>query len=73
MYDVEIPSLPNWKPTADELRVFSAEMVKLSLTNLPVERLVVSEELASQIFQGHKYKLEQIPGVAEKNSGILFY
>ena len=69
VYDVEIPSLSNWKPTGDELRVFSAEMVKLSLASLPVERLTVSEKLASEIFDGQKYKLEQIPGVADRSPG----
>ena len=69
-YDVEMPSLSNWKPSSDELRILSAEMVKLSGANLPVERLTVKEEIASLIFESNKYKLEQIPRMAELNEGI---
>lgn len=72
VYDVEIPSLSNWKPTSDELRIFSAEMVKFSSQNLPVERLSIQENLACEIFKHNKFKLEQIPSIAEQSPGINF-
>lgn len=69
VYDVEMPSLPNWSPTTDELRILSAEMVKLASFNYPVERLTVSSELAATIFKHNKHKLDQIPLMAEQRPG----
>lgn len=69
VYDVVIPSLPNWKPSIDELRILSAEMIKLSSQNLIVERLSVNEELACKIFESNKYKLEQIPAMSDQSLG----
>lgn len=64
-----MPSLPDWKPTVDECRILSAEMIKLSSQKFPVERLIVSEELAKKIFENNKFKLDQIPGMAEQSPG----
>ena len=73
MYDVEIPSLSNWTPAKEELRVLSAEMVKLATKDYPLERLAVNEELASKIFEHNKYKLEQIPAMVEQSLGKCGY
>ncbi|XKL64427.1 hypothetical protein PGB90_004513 [Kerria lacca] len=75
VYDVVIPSLPNWKPSIDELRILSAEMIKLSSQNLIVERLSVNEELACKIFESNKYKLEQIPAMSDQSldKNIVLY
>lgn len=52
----------------DELRVLSAEMIKICSKNLPVERLEVKEELAYQIFEINKHKTDQIPDIAAQSS-----
>lgn len=69
-----MPTLPSWQPTIDELRTLSAEMVKLANNNLPLERIVVKEELASEIFKNNKYKQDQIPDIAAVSPGknLLF-
>jgi len=64
VYDVDI-KIPNWKPNSDEMRVFSAEMIKLAREKLPFERLEVSTELALEMFEENKYKREQIPEIAQ--------
>lgn len=61
-------SLDDWKPSNDELRCLSADVLKLSLKELPIERLTVQEQLAQEIFADNKFKLQQIPDIS-KNSG----
>ncbi|XP_065201716.1 large ribosomal subunit protein mL39 [Planococcus citri] len=67
VYDVEMPNLSSWNPTTDELRILSAEMVKLSNKNLAVERLEVKEKLSLQIFENNKHKLDQIPDISARS------
>lgn len=58
------------------MRVFSAEMIKLSREKLPFERLEVNEEMALEMFADNKYKKEQIPHICKSspsgNSLILY-
>ncbi|XP_014281053.1 large ribosomal subunit protein mL39 [Halyomorpha halys] len=61
-------SLDDWKPSSDELRCLSADLLKLSLKELPIERLTVQEQLALEIFSENKFKLQHIPDIS-KNSG----
>lgn len=68
VYDVEMPNLSNWNPSVDELRILSAEMVKLSNKNIAIERLEVKEKLALQMFENDKHKIDQIPNIAALSS-----
>jgi len=58
------------------MRVFSAEMIKLSHAKLPFERLEVDTELALEMFADNKYKKEQIPQISKAsptgNSLVLY-
>lgn len=68
VYDVQL-SLDNWQPTADELRILSAEMVMLARKNLKIERLEVNVELAEDMFKDNMFKSKQIPDIAMNNPG----
>jgi len=67
VYDVELSNLPEWTPTENELRILSANMVKLAQTSYRFDRLAVSEELALDIFQDNKFKKEQVPNIAQQS------
>lgn len=67
LYDARL-SLADWQPTPNELRVLSAEMVKLANRALPLERLAVSADFAKIIFENNEFKSQQIPDIAG-NSG----
>ncbi|VVC93473.1 39S ribosomal protein L39, mitochondrial isoform X2 [Leptidea sinapis] len=68
IYDIDLPSLPDWKPTQQELHTLSAEYVMLSRKALPIERLEVSEELALEMFVENEHKTKQIPSIARSNA-----
>lgn len=69
VYDVELPNLPEWTPTDNELRILSASMVKLAQKSYQFDRLAVSEELALEIFQDNKFKKEQVPNIVQQSVG----
>lgn len=71
LYDAHL-TLDDWKPTQNELRVLSAEMVKLANKALPLERLSVTSDLAKEIFAENSFKSQQIPDIA-RNSGESCY
>ncbi|XP_076644462.1 mitochondrial ribosomal protein L39 [Halictus rubicundus] len=66
VYDVHL-ELPDWKPTVEELRAMSAQFVKLTSQELPIERLETTEEVAQKIFQDNPIKTQQIPDIAKAN------
>lgn len=66
VYDVEL-GLDAWAPTASELRVLSAEMVKLAYDEAPFERLSIGQDLAEALFQHNPFKLEQIPSIVHQS------
>lgn len=66
MCDVVL-DLPDWKPTDSEMRALSAQFVKLTTDALPLERLVISEELALDMFQDNPFKTKQIPEIAKSS------
>lgn len=66
VYDVEM-GLDEWKPTQDELRVLSIEMLKIIQQNLQFEYLDVSTELALEMFKDNPHKSGQIPDIAVHN------
>lgn len=61
----------NWKPTKQELRTFSAEMVKLAAKDLKIERLDVKHDLALEIFEHNPFKREQLPSISNQSNGIV--
>lgn len=70
VYDASL-SLNNWKPSPSELRILSADMVKLASQELPLERLQVQEDIAKTIFSENKFKLAQIPNIASGFDGQI--
>ena len=47
--------------------MLSGEMVKLSLAQLPFERLAVPAQLALDMFQDNRYKSVQVPSIANQS------
>lgn len=70
VYDVYL-DLPEWKPSNIEMRAMSAQYVKLSSQELPIERLETTEDVALKIFEENPFKLEQIPNIADVNNGKI--
>jgi large subunit ribosomal protein L39 len=71
VYDVQL-DLDNWTPTHDELKVLSAQFVKIAREEYKFERLVVDAEVAEEIFFDNPFKLEQIPQIATQLSDGVF-
>lgn len=67
VYDVDL-KIPTWKPTKEELRVLSGEMVKLVMANNTFERLEVDASLALEMFSDNRFKKIQIPHIAAQSS-----
>jgi large subunit ribosomal protein L39 len=61
--------LDNWKPTEAELRALSAQFVRITSKSLPVERLVVTEKIALDMYEDNPFKSKQIPDIAKSQSG----
>ncbi|XP_045505616.1 39S ribosomal protein L39, mitochondrial [Colias croceus] len=72
IYDIDLPTLPDWKPTQQELHTLSAEFVMLTRAGLPVQRLDVSEQLALEMFKD-EHKAGQIPSIASGNGKVTLY
>ncbi|XP_032524141.1 large ribosomal subunit protein mL39 [Danaus plexippus] len=73
IYDIDLPSLPDWKPTPQELYTLSAEYVQLCRKKINLERLDVSEELALEMFVDNEHKAKQIPSIARNNGKVTLY
>ncbi|KAJ8710529.1 hypothetical protein PYW08_009044 [Mythimna loreyi] len=73
IYDVQLPTLKDWKPSQQELITLSAEYVKLVRQNEPLERLEVSEELALEMFVENEHKTRQIPSIARNHGKVTLY
>lgn len=67
IYDVYL-EIPEWKPTDQEMRALSAQYIKLSNEELPIERIVTTESVAIEMFRDNPLKLEQIPDIAKSNN-----
>nr|XP_012140931.1 PREDICTED: 39S ribosomal protein L39, mitochondrial isoform X2 [Megachile rotundata] len=67
IYDVYV-EFPDWKPTDQEMRALSAQYVRLSNEELPIERIVTTESVAIDMFRDNPLKLEQIPEIAKSNN-----
>ncbi|CAK1590685.1 unnamed protein product [Parnassius mnemosyne] len=73
IYDVDLPTLPDWKPTPQEMHTLSAEYVKLTRQNDLIERLEVGQELALEMFVDNEHKTKQIPDIARTNGKVTLY
>jgi len=60
VYDVDMGSL-QWNPTKMEMKMLSAQMMKLSKMTLPFEPLDVSADVAQEMFHHNPHKFSQIP------------
>jgi len=58
-------SIDEWQPMDSELRRLSKEMVTIAEEHHLLERLVVSEDLAMEMFEGNPFKTKQIPFIAK--------
>lgn len=68
VYDMQL-SLDEWAPTKDELRILSAEFVKICRQHLPFHRLEVQADVAEEIFSYNRFKSSQIPDIAMSSPG----
>jgi len=66
VYDVCI-DLKDWTPRSEELRVFTAMLQKMTLEDIPFERLEVNKELAKEVFEYNPIKKQQIDSIAKSN------
>ncbi|XP_076062095.1 mitochondrial ribosomal protein L39 [Oratosquilla oratoria] len=66
VYDVDL-KMDKWKPTVAELRLLSAEMVKLSMASHDFERLEIDASLALKMFEDNRYKKAQVPHIAAQS------
>lgn len=71
VYDISLND-QNWKPTKEELRTISAEMVKMAANDLKFERLEVVHDLALEIFKNSPFKREQLPSISKDGSVIIY-
>lgn len=71
-YDSKL-NLGDWKPTKSELRCLSIGATQLIKKNLKFERLNVTLDVARNIFQYNKYKLNHLDNIAQslKNENPL--
>ncbi|KAF2368321.1 Threonyl/alanyl tRNA synthetase SAD [Trinorchestia longiramus] len=69
VYDVDLGI--DWTPKKDELRMLSAQMVRLSMQKLPFERLSVPVQVALRLFAHNEYKRAQIPLIAESEQSDM--
>ncbi|KAJ8963342.1 hypothetical protein NQ318_018814 [Aromia moschata] len=60
VYDVQL-SLDDWRPTKQELKVLSIEMIKFCQQNHPIECLNVEKDIALDIFKSNRTKLSKYP------------
>lgn len=67
IYDVQLPSLSDWKPTTDELRSLTAMFWKLKAMNIKFERLDVNIGLAKEIFGENPHKKAQLDVISRDN------
>ncbi|KAM3955496.1 mitochondrial ribosomal protein L39 [Aphomia sociella] len=73
VYDIDLPTLPDWKPTHQEFYTLTAEFVKFARQGHLVERLEVGEELALEMFVENEHKSEQIPNIVKINGKVTLY
>lgn len=68
VYDVAINLSSKWKPSEQELRAFTKVMWEIKGAALPFDRLVVSKDVAKEMFVSNPLKLAQIDSIALSNT-----
>ncbi|XP_074598079.1 mitochondrial ribosomal protein L39 [Brevipalpus obovatus] len=68
IYDVQLPSLNDWKPSPSELRSLTSMFWQLKANSMPFERLDVSMNLAKDIFQDNVHKLKQLESISKESN-----
>ncbi|RWS03285.1 39S ribosomal protein L39-like protein [Dinothrombium tinctorium] len=63
VYDVELPSLSNWKPTESELRTLTAMFWKIRQSCFKFERLDVNIDIAKELFAHNHHKIKQLDSI----------
>lgn len=67
IYDVQLPSLSDWKPNETELITLTKVFVQLLSQNLPIHRLSLNVQLASKMFEDNPFKLQQLQKIADQS------
>lgn len=67
VYDIEL-DLDNWTPRVDELKLLSLGVINMVTKDYKIECLDVSKELALDMFRENRFKMQQIPNIAEQNN-----
>lgn len=65
--------MDDWKVTADELRILSAEFLTFVQKNHKIERLKVTKSIAAEMFEDNPCKSAQIPSIAANAEGLLYF
>lgn len=75
IYDVQLPTLENWKPTEAELLTLTRTFWSLQGRQLPFERLEVPLEIALELFKANPFKVKQLESIREKkpNTNVTLY
>jgi large subunit ribosomal protein L39 len=75
IYDVQLPSLTNWKASETELITLSKVFGQLQADQLPIQRLSVNVQDALQLFEDNPFKAAQLKEIAEHdaNASINVY
>ena len=68
IYDVQLPSLSDWKPSETELITLTKVFVQLQSQNLPIQRLSVHVDLATKLFDQNPFKLQQLKEIANRDA-----
>lgn len=74
VYDASLP-LSDWNPSQSELRLLSASVRRLNLTDTIFERLEVDGALAKRMFEDNKFKNSQVDAIAadSESSTVVLY
>lgn len=59
---------PNWEPSHSDLHTLTVGLHKMASSDVKIERLDVSLDIALDIFENNPFKSEHIPNIAAKNS-----
>jgi len=73
VYDVALPTLPEWTPAFDEMRTLTSVMWKIKDKKSRFERLEVDSKLAKDIFAGNEFKIGQIDSITATNDKVSLY
>lgn len=67
VHDISL-AIGDWEPNKKELQALSAEMRKLSASDLKIERIDVHLDFAKEMFKDNAFKTEHLPNIASQNN-----